>query len=75
VKKLREKREMLRAGKTDQAIEDAKVAVVGADGRGALDEIVRSVQPEQKSEINGEEGEDDDDDDDEELDDWTFGAR
>jgi hypothetical protein len=45
--------------------------------RGALDEIVRSVQPEQKSEINGEEGEDDDDDDDddEELDDWTFGAR
>jgi hypothetical protein len=36
---------------------------------------MEEVQPEQKSEINGEEGEDDDDDDDEELDDWTFGAR
>jgi zinc finger protein 830 len=77
VKKLREKREMLRAGKTDQVIQGAKAAQVGADGRASLDGIVHSVQPEQKPAVNGEEEDDDDDedDDDEELDDWTFGAR
>jgi len=76
VKKLREKREMLRAGKTNQAIEDAKAAQGGANGRADLENVVHSVQPEQKPAVNGEEEDDDDeDDDDEELDDWTFGAR
>jgi zinc finger protein 830 len=76
VKKLREKREMLRAGKVDQATEGGKAAVVGADGRGSTDQIVRPIQAEQEPVANGEVDEDDeDDDDDEEFDDWTFGAR
>lgn len=75
VKKLREKREMLRAGKMDQAIEGAKTVVGAVGGRGA-DEIGSSIQTEDELEINGaEEEEDEDDDDEEEFDDWTFGAR
>lgn len=74
VKKLREKREMLRAGKIDQATEGAKAAVVGADGRGSIDQIVRPVHAEQETGISGG-VDDEDDDDDEEFDDWTFGAR
>jgi zinc finger protein 830 len=75
VKKLREKRELLRAGKTDQATEGANGVVIGADGRGSLNQIVHSVQAEQQPEVNGEVDDDDEDDDDEEFDDWTFGAR
>jgi zinc finger protein 830 len=75
VKKLREKRELLRAGKTDQATEGANGVVIGTDGRGSLNQIVHSVQAEQHPEVNGEVDDDDEDDDDEEFDDWTFGAR
>jgi zinc finger protein 830 len=75
VKKLREKREMLRAGKMDQATEGAKTALVGADGKGRLNQIVHPVEAEQEPETNGEVDDDDEDDDDEEFDDWTFGAR
>lgn len=77
VKKLREKREMLRAGKVDQATEGANMAVVGAGGRESLNQIVRPVQAEQEPGINGkvDDEDDDEDDDDEEFDDWTFGAR
>jgi len=75
VKKLREKREMLRAGKMDQAIGGARTAVVGADGRGSVNQIVHPIQAEQEPETNGEVDDEDDDDDDEEFDDWTFGAR
>lgn len=76
VKRLREKREMLRAKNMDQATEGANVAVVGANGIGSVNQIVHPVQAEQEPETNGEvDDEDDDDDDDEEFDDWTFGAR
>jgi zinc finger protein 830 len=77
VKKLREKREMLRAGKMDQATEGANMAVVGAGGRERLNQIVRPVQAEEEPGINGkvDDEDEDEDDDDEEFDDWTFGAR
>jgi hypothetical protein len=77
VKKLREKREMLRAGKVDQVTEGANTAVVGAGGRESLNQIVRPVQAEQEPGINGkvDDEDKDEDDDDEEFDDWTFGAR
>jgi len=75
VKKLREKRELLRAGKMDQATEGANPAVVGADGRGSLNQIVHPIQAEPEPEANGEVDDEDGDDDDEEFDDWTFGAR
>ncbi|KAM0707758.1 hypothetical protein Q7P35_004407 [Cladosporium inversicolor] len=75
VKKLREKREMLRAGKTDQVTEGVKAAVVNADGRGSTDQIVRPIQAESEPGINGEVDDEDEDDDDEGFDDWTFGAR
>jgi hypothetical protein len=75
VKKLREKREMLRAGKMDQATEGAMTAVVAGGGRGSTDQIVRPVQHEQEPATNGEVDDEDEDDDDDEFDDWTFGAR
>lgn len=75
VKNLREKREMLRAGKMDQVTDGAKAVVVGVDGRGSTDQIVRPVQAEQESVIKGTVDDEDEDDDDEEFDDWTFGAR
>lgn len=80
VKKLREKREMLRAGKVEQASEGAKIAV---DGKGGGDAVEASLamngadgEPEAVQEDKEEdEDEDEDEDDDEEFDDWTFGAR
>jgi zinc finger protein 830 len=74
VKKLREKRELLRAGNLEQAIEGAKV-VAGEDGGGGVNGPVDLVQTEEKSFVNGEQDDEDEDDDDEEFDDWTFGAR
>jgi zinc finger protein 830 len=68
VKKLREKREMVRAGRV------MELSSQGANlegGGGAEDAIVNPV-PENAEE---DEDEDDDDDDDEGFDDWTFGAR
>ena len=78
VKKLRERRELLRAGKMDQATEGANAAVVAGDGRGSPDQIVRPVRPEQEPAIHREVehgDEDDDDDDDDDFDDWNFGAH
>jgi zinc finger protein 830 len=66
VKKLREKREMLRAGKVEPSSQGANLE----DGGGAEDAAV--VDPVVE---DAEDDEDDDDDDDEEFDDWTFGAR
>jgi zinc finger protein 830 len=74
VKKLREKRELLRAGKLEQAIEGAKV-VAGEDGGGGANGTVDLVKTEEKSIVNGKQDDEDEDDDDEEFDDWTFGAR
>jgi zinc finger protein 830 len=74
VKKLREKRELLRAGKLEQAIEGAKV-VAGEDGGGGANGAVDVIQTEEKSVVNGEQDDENEDDDDEEFDDWTFGAR
>jgi zinc finger protein 830 len=74
VKKLREKRELLRAGKLEQAIEGAKT-VATEDGGGGANGSVDLVQTEEKSIVNGEQDDEDEDDDDEEFDDWTFGAR
>jgi zinc finger protein 830 len=74
VKKLREKRELLRAGKLEQAIEGAKT-VAAEDGGGGANGSVDLVQTEEKSIVNSEQDDEDEDDDDEEFDDWTFGAR
>ena len=69
VKKLREKREMLRAGKVEVPLQGA-VVEAHHDGGGAEDAAVAGLVIE-----DAEDDEDDDDDDDEEFDDWTFGAR
>lgn len=69
VKRLREKREMLRAGYVGQAMEGAKAAIGEQKSNG----IVDLAQAEEQLSAHG--GEDDDDEDDEEFDDWTFGAR
>jgi predicted RNase H-like nuclease (RuvC/YqgF family) len=69
VKKLREKREMLRAGKVEVPLQGASVEA-HHDGGGAEDAAVAGLVIE-----DAEDDEDDDDDDDEEFDDWTFGAR
>jgi zinc finger protein 830 len=63
VKKLREKREMLRAGKVELPLQGASVET-HQDG-GAEDAAVAGPVVEDAE----------DDDDDEEFDDWTFGAR
>lgn len=69
VKKLREKREMLRAGRIEQAAEGATPEVNG----GGSKDVVGAVE---EAEIPQDGGEDsDDDDDDEDFDDWNFGAR
>lgn len=67
VKKLREKREMLRAGKVDLPLQGANLETQ-QDGDGTKDALVDPVAEEA-------EDEEDDDDDDEDFDDWTFGAR
>jgi zinc finger protein 830 len=69
VKKLREKREMLRAGTAELPSQGANLEI--QDGGGAEDAAV--VDPVVEDAGDGED--DDDDDDDEEFDDWTFGAR
>lgn len=74
VKKLREKRELLRAGKPTQAIKGAKV-LVDEDGGGPANGTIDLVQTEEKVDVNGDEDDEDEDEDDEEFDDWTFGAR
>jgi zinc finger protein 830 len=68
VKKLREKREMLRAGKVELPLQGASVEA-HQDGGGAEDAAVAGPV------IEDAEDDEDDDDDDEEFDDWTFGAR
>ena len=69
VKKLREKREMLRAGKVEPSSQAVGLEA-HQDGGGAAEAIVDPVVEE------AEDNEDDDDDDyDEDFDDWTFGAR
>lgn len=77
VKKLREKREMLRTGKVEQASAGAKIAV---DGEGGGDPVGASLATdgaagEPEVDQDGKEEDDEDEDDDEEFDDWTFGAR
>lgn len=71
VKRLREKREMLRAGNLEQAMEGAK-AMVGEEGGGKSNGLVDPVQVAEQLTVNDDE---DEDDEDEEFDDWTFGAR
>lgn len=77
VKKLREKREMLRTGKVEQTSEGARPAV---DGEGGGDAIVESLATDGADgglEIDqeGKDDDEEDEDDDEEFDVWTFGAR
>jgi len=67
VKKLREKREMLRAGKVELSSQGATLEAP-QDVGGVEDTSVDPVADEA-------EDDEDDDDDDEEFDDWTFGAR
>jgi zinc finger protein 830 len=74
VKKLREKRELLRAGKLEQAIEGAKV-VAAEDGGGGANGTVGLIQTDGELIVNAEQDDEYEDDDDEEFDDWTFGAR
>jgi zinc finger protein 830 len=68
VKKLREKREMLRTGTVELPSQGANLEG-HQDGGGAEDAVV--VDPV----VQNAEVDEDDDDDDEEFDDWTFGAR
>lgn len=71
VKKLREKREMLRLGKVDQTGEGAKD---GIEVDGAGDAATGSIDPEKANvEFERKEEDEDDEDDDEDFDDWTFG--
>jgi zinc finger protein 830 len=74
VRRLREKREMLRAGKVDQAIEGAKVLTAEDEGGRPIGTIDLALTDD-KPDINGDKDDDEDDGDDEEFDDWTFGAR
>jgi len=67
VKKLREKREMLRTGTVELP---SQATDVDQDGGGADDVVV--VDPANQ---DAQDDDDDDDDDDEDFDDWTFGAR
>ena len=70
VKKLREKREMLRAGAVEGSSQGANLEG-HQDGGGAEDAVVVDPVVEEAEDDEDE----DDDDDDEEFDDWTFGAR
>lgn len=67
VKKLREKREMLRTSTVELP---SQATDVDQDGGGADDVVV--VDPANQ---DAQDDDDDDDDDDEDFDDWTFGAR
>ena len=70
VKKLREKREMLRTGVVEGSSQGANLEG-HQDGGGAEDAVVVDPVVEEAEDDEDE----DDDDDDEEFDDWTFGAR
>jgi zinc finger protein 830 len=68
VKNLREKREMLRAGKVEPSSQGVNLEGHqyggGAEDAAVADPVVENAEDDE-----------DDDDDDEEFDDWTFGAR
>lgn len=75
VKKLREKREMLRAGRGAQAGEGATQDGGGLGGQLNGGNASGGTENGSDDKDDGDASDDDEDDDDDGFDDWTFGAR